>query len=1437
MPGFFVCKKGETMKKRSRFIRNFVGCLSIIFMLAPSLRAEAKSVYRSPYVTFSPDREAFTTNYMDKNWEHYPDGMTISTGILSSVRNLEIGEHYYKEDRTGNAPIGKWVVEHQYGQCIHNSYPTEFHGVIFGTSKCLSYYYSGWKAYCADCGESLEEPFIYMSDDAARSITELDLKLDYYYLCPFCTNLEQGYGLGKHRCRAISWNQYRVKYNGNDDSAKGFMADSVHMYNNTTIYEGKEITPSTHLTKNTYHRTGYEFIGWNTKLDGSGQWFSDGQEVYNLTTENFVDGVSGLVTLYAQWKKSESTLHLNPNGGLYKGSSGQKSFKNEFLSQKTVDTSAITPPPGNTVYFSVGGGNAVPPITGTTSFKEWKLSNPFHGDFYNSIYTYLGKDGTTDTITAIYTPNSITLPSASKTGSSFGGWYYDPGCSNPAGVAGDKLTPTQDMTLYAKWVELQLTARDNYTVNGNKGAVDLSWSQNDGRSKTYKVYQSRDNANWVQINAASDIGALSQVNVTDYYSETAKSYTIPYTGQYTLTAYGAQGGNYGLQTGGLGGMSSGTFWLTAGEVITYVVGGQNSYNGGGSATIYGNGGGATTVSTNLKGTILIAGGGGGATELGNGGSGGSAQSTIGYGNGEKGAAGGGAGYLGGKSGVVNRHYHATDCYPVFEDEIVIGTRSGNRSAWTNLHLTSNVSDWSQSSYSRRAEVSQEKIDFAVHTTDIPNMHVTIGGNTPIPTNGRETIHMNIYINAWGGDVAMDSKDWSYDGLEGPQNSVRLFDGETGAEIPLMIINDGSREILTDGSNDNSGNVIVEANVKGHNSVKVWAQGSKIGAWVYITVNEIYFEGGPSSTPSCGYEEGQILSANPAYGGSNYIHENYARSWEEAAGKKSGNGQFSIISNQIGFLDDQSLAGVAATDMAAPNPVATNTISKIALSESEVHISWQKPKDNGTVYYHRAESYPAGITTKLSDSNKTSNTLTSGVIGYRYLLDGSPTTTVNGGNGGYLAGTESPSLDLGLTAQSQYLHLAAIDVAGNISQTIHLPVGRLDPDVAWELETRQIQIDNGANVAPAQEANTYFVKSDGETPFTLHYNSRMLGAATETYQINYSIFRVQPVSSAEEQKFIIQTPSHSITGAAITMTAQGLTKSQEGTPILQDAAYTVTTRTNTCKDLETMQKFTLTSDYDKQKIRVTPIAGADFKGEQITSKWEKDSLNSIYLIGDGEAPRITGGELLKNRDLIDRRDGDITLVLQAQDDGSGVKDFVVEITNTDNTVVKQYTPDEDGAIRILITEDEPIFSGDFTVTITATDRVGNTSSQTYMTTEFSLSTDVTRILEPHDPAFKCGESGILHIVTYGYADRVEVEFPSEMTALNPALNQTFHYEETPSYRQEENLQFMVPLYTPENTNFIITVRAYKGDKQLEDYPAFSVIEVEGSVLGEFRTRLR
>lgn len=205
------------------------------------------------------------------------------------------GEHYYSVRAKGQAPVGRWMVEHEAGQCVHEIYPPEYHGLNYGRQICGARHYSGWIAYCADCGERLSNIFVYMSREAAETIDYIPLETDYYSLCPFCNNLEQG-SVFRHFCKAVSANMYRVVYDANypvdAEGRGGYMSYSLHMYNDAEEYEGVKLTPVKELTQNGYFCTGYRFAGWNRKPDGSGESYGDRARIRNLTAENW-SGLSG----------------------------------------------------------------------------------------------------------------------------------------------------------------------------------------------------------------------------------------------------------------------------------------------------------------------------------------------------------------------------------------------------------------------------------------------------------------------------------------------------------------------------------------------------------------------------------------------------------------------------------------------------------------------------------------------------------------------------------------------------------------------------------------------------------------------------------------------------------------------------------------------------------------------------------------------------------------------------------------------------------------------------------------------------------------------------------------------------------------------------------------------------------------------------------------
>ena len=99
------------------------------------------------------------------------------------------------------------------------------------------------------------------------------------------------------RVYTATWeaHEYTVSFDGNG-ATDGSMSTQDFTY-------GEAQT----LTANAFTRTGYSFDCWTTQADGSGDSYTDGQNVQNLSAE---DGDT--VTLYARWEPNTYTVHFDP---------------------------------------------------------------------------------------------------------------------------------------------------------------------------------------------------------------------------------------------------------------------------------------------------------------------------------------------------------------------------------------------------------------------------------------------------------------------------------------------------------------------------------------------------------------------------------------------------------------------------------------------------------------------------------------------------------------------------------------------------------------------------------------------------------------------------------------------------------------------------------------------------------------------------------------------------------------------------------------------------------------------------------------------------------------------------------------------------------------------------------------------------------------------
>ena len=123
-------------------------------------------------------------------------------------------------------------------------------------------------------------------------------------------------------------NEYKVEYNANGGT--GTMTPSDHICHDAI----------TTLKPNVFTRTNYAFVGWNTKPDGTGIPYSDGQVASPALTTVHND----TVMLYAQWIATPAVT-FDANGGSVNQSTKVVTYKNTY---------GDLPIPTRTDYIFVG---------------------------------------------------------------------------------------------------------------------------------------------------------------------------------------------------------------------------------------------------------------------------------------------------------------------------------------------------------------------------------------------------------------------------------------------------------------------------------------------------------------------------------------------------------------------------------------------------------------------------------------------------------------------------------------------------------------------------------------------------------------------------------------------------------------------------------------------------------------------------------------------------------------------------------------------------------------------------------------------------------------------------------------------------------------------------------------------------------------------------
>ncbi len=231
-------------------------------------------------------------------------------------------------------------------------------------------------------------------------------------------------------------------------NANGGGSRAYNLTSNTTLYAkwtGGSITlPST-------SKTGYTFNGWYTSSSG-GTKVGGSNSTYYPTSN---------ITLYAQYSENATTnytLTINPNGGIWNGTYSSSTFTGSVGNTKTISNPTAQ---SYTVSFNTNGGTSVSSKTASSSFKSWSLSGA--GTLSGTTFTYGSGNSV---LIAYYNVNSITLPSTSKTGYTFNGWYTSSSGGTRVGGSNSSYTPSSNTTLYAQWTANTSTT-SSYYINYN----------------------------------------------------------------------------------------------------------------------------------------------------------------------------------------------------------------------------------------------------------------------------------------------------------------------------------------------------------------------------------------------------------------------------------------------------------------------------------------------------------------------------------------------------------------------------------------------------------------------------------------------------------------------------------------------------------------------------------------------------------------------------------------------------------------------------------------------------------------------------------------------------------------------------------------------------------------------------------------------------------
>ena len=325
-----------------------------------------------------------------------------------------------------------------------------------------------------------------------------------------------------------------------------------------TLIAGDTIT----LPVNTYTKDGYNFAGWNTAADGTGEAYADEAE-FTAAIDETQD-----VTLYAQWEKATVI--------------GDLTYMQDFASLSDTDKASVIE------SMTEGEGYQ---LKDSRDQKDYYIAKLADGNIWMTQNLDLELSTSTEltpadtNISANWTPVNSTI---SFTGTSVSGWEdnnFVPYSADPGALYVYSSGTTDNDTQYTSLVDCQAAHPDcsNHNHVGNYYNWSAAVANNDTSSYTTQYDNMTTSicpAGWrlpKNANVDSNIEGNEQITMINSYDDILGEYS----------PYGPPGGYYNYQEGGSNKIRTAPLFLArSGNVYNGSL--INTGNGGNywSSTVY-----------------------------------------------------------------------------------------------------------------------------------------------------------------------------------------------------------------------------------------------------------------------------------------------------------------------------------------------------------------------------------------------------------------------------------------------------------------------------------------------------------------------------------------------------------------------------------------------------------------------------------------------------------------------------------------------------------------------------------------------------------------------------------------------------------------------------------------------------------------------------------